>query len=671
MSAYQNNGKPLSQQALYRQKLRLGAYDGPGKPSVGVSSNASDAAALLAASSDLTVNPSFDRTKPAADAQTAALIAKKPETAAWTRTSTDPYADAAAAKAKVTSPSVTQLELGVPASYDKSSIYSRAKTNSSQSMTSRSTPEKAVSKHGLASKQTAPASPLNISKISLLADQNSSLMINKRFNPDQDYRSGIISVKDEATAAQAATASAQLMKHGSGHSDAMSSKRRTQLFQASEVVDAQLLATANAKAAERLDSINLVTNTDLKQQVQLYTKALQAAQLDSEARVSARKSGMIDLGGGLLLPASEVDRLANLIVQPVIDDLGAKADAQRETCEQQKRKKFELGLLHARAKKADEERRQAEKVAKEKAKEARIADHEARKFAEDEKVRQFEAEKLAAVEEKAKELSDLKATQAQEQEELLRGKDENEKSNEREELGYIDERKTELETLQIEKDGIMKPIKEELEAESEKIKEMSSNREAIRAEYEEAQKLNNERAAKVAELKKRLEEAERNLQHHNELAAEIISKREALDKEVAQLEERCASQLLNADQSKAELDRDVCDLEKQKQKNREAKAATRIDILKAHEERVSDAHKINNELPEHLRKPVDEQKLLDTGSLFSKEEEDVERVEQVQRISVKTKPDSFKRKRSLREKLSDVKHSFMPSSKSSSLGNEH
>lgn len=659
MSVYQNNGRPLSQQALYQQKLRLGIYDSPGKPSVGVSSNASDAAALLAASSDLTVNPTYERTKVAPEAHTAALAAKKSDTSSWSRTSTDPYADAAAASAKAAPASAAaKLDLGIPSSYNKSSVYNQARTNSANSMTSRTTPEKVVSKHGLASKTAPSSSPLNIAKISQIADQNSSLMINKRFNPENDYRSGINSSKSDP-AASAAVSAPQLMKHGSGHSDAVASQRRTQSFQASEVVDAALLAAASAKATERLNSISSTSSLDIKQRAQVYSKALAAAQRDSEARLSNHKSGMIDLGGGLSLPVSEVDKLANLIVQPVLDDLGLKAEAQRESDAKQKRKKFELIQLHQKAKREDEERKMAEKAEREKEKEERIAAHEQEKAAEDEKVKEFEAEQLLIVDGKQKELDDLKASHAEEQEALLKDKTDNDARIEEEESKLIADRKEELEKMQAEKDEIMKPITDELDEETGKLTELKSERDAAKAEYEETQKINDERAAKVAELKQKLEEATQGIEQHNALLQEILPKREALDTEVGELEESSAAQLLNADQAKEELDKETADLEKQKLEYTNTKASNKKDILKMHEDRVADAHKVNNELPEHLREPVDEKKLLDTGSLFSVEEPVKVPVQKEAKASF---PEKAKRRRSLREKL---KHTFLPSSGSS------
>lgn len=660
MSAYQNNGKPLSQQALYQQKLRQGVYSNPGKPSVGVSSNASDTAALLAASSDLTVNPTYERSKPAAEAHTAALAAKKSETTAWKRESTDPHADAAAASAKVKTVTAKKSELGLPDTYDKSAVFTKAKSNSANSMTSRSTPEKSVSKHGLASKQAAQASPLNIGKISQLADQNSSLMISKRFNPENDYRSGINSSKSNAAAVAAAnTTTPQLMRHGLGYSDSQSSQRRTLTFQASEVVDAALLAAASAKASERLNSISSASTLDIRERAQAYSKALTAAQKNSETRLSAHKSGMVDLGGGLLLPIGEVDKLANLIVQPVLDDLSSKAVAQRESDEKQKKKWFELTQLHQKSKKEDEEQKLAEKAERERAKEARIAAHEEEKAGEDEKVRQFEAEKQAIYDGKLAEFNELKEGHAAEQEELNKEREENEARIHEEESGLIEGRKTELEEMQAEKDELLKPVNEELEVETAKLNELTTERDSHKSEYDEIQKINDERAAKVAELKKKLEETNQGIEQHNALLLEVVPKREALDTELGELEETSKARLLNAEDSKKELDKDVADLEKQKLEYTATKASSKKEILDAHQQRVVDAHKINDELPEHMREPINEKKLLDTSSLFSAEKK-VEEAEVAEKKDSKTSLDKASRRKSFRQKLSGIKSTLLP-----------
>lgn len=48
--------------------------------------------------------------------------------------------------------------------------------------------------------------------------------------------------------------------------------------------------------------------------------------------------------------------------------------------------------------------------------------------------------------------------------------------------------------------------------------------------------------------------------------------------------------------------------------------------MAAIDEKVKDEHKINSELPEHLREEVDEGKIRDTSSIFSGEEPEIKHV---------------------------------------------
>lgn len=656
MSADQSNYRPLSQQALYQQKVRLGVFENPSKPMLGVSSNAPDAAALLAASSDLTVHPTYERPRAAPEAHTAALAAKTSKVTVLLRESTDSYAEAAAVSAKVTPAQPTQPDLGVP-TYDKTSVYNQAKTNSVISMTARSSPEKSVSKHGLTSKNIPTSLPLNIGKISQMADQNLSTLIGKLFKQEKANLFRINSAKSES-AASAAFAFAPASKHDSGYTDAQTAQRKLQTFQASDVVDAALLAAASAKATERLDSINLANSAELRQQAQMYSKALAAAQKRSETRLSSNKASMIDLGGGLSLPAAEVDKLASLIVQPVLENLGQKAEAQREFEAKQKRKRAELVQLHQKAKKEDEERKIAEKAVREKAKKERAAAHEQSKAAEYEKVRQFQAFSRAIAEEKQKELDDLKAMHETERAEHLKIKTDNDARINEKESGLIAGRKAELEKMQAEKDEELKPINKEAEEESAKLKELTTERDRVKAEHDEKQNANNEWAAKVAALKKKLEKTNKVIDQHNSALADIMPKCEALESELRELQGLCEAHLLNDEQAQKELCKEISDLEKLKSELTQSKSTHKKDILSLHQERVADAYRINGELPEHLRETVDENKLLDTGSLFS--------VEAPVANAASTEPASrdVKRKKSLRSKFS-IKL-FLPSSRSSS-----
>lgn len=608
MSVYQAQGKPLSQQALYQQKLRQGYFNSPGKPSVGVASSASDTAALLAASTDLTVKPSYERLRAAPEAHNAA-----------TSVNLD--------RKNVPAAPVAKPELGIPLSYDQGSVYRQAHSNSTSTMTLRTTPEKSVSKHGLASKPSV-ASTLNIGKISQVADKNSSLLLNKRFNPGQDHRSGIkpaefLTEEEESFAAQSAGRSLT-MKHGSGYTDSISTQKRTKTFQAADVVDASLLAAASAKAQERLSSINAIHLLDLKAQAQLYSKALATAQKNSEERLKSHNNGMVDLGGGLSLPLSEVDKLANLIVQPVLTDINTKAAAQREYDQAQQNKHTELKSLHAKAKKEEETRKHADKIQRLKEKDQRILANEDKKKAEDQKFSEYQNEQNTIVDGKTQELRDLQAKYADEKEALLKEKKENEDRISEEETGLIKGRKEELETMQKVKDDILKPTLDELKIETEKLKNLTDTKDQLTSEVRSGESVKADYEAKIKELKEKLELTKAKIESTTLEHKEFVEKRETTDKEVKELKESSDKALKEVEGSHKELDGEIEALKKEKEDNVATKATHKKDIQQQIEEKVKGEHEINKQLPEHLQETIDEDDIRDTGSLFTVEEKKVE-----------------------------------------------
>ena len=68
----------------------------------------------------------------------------------------------------------------------------------------------------------------------------------------------------------------------------------------------------------------------LKAQAQLYANALALAQKRSDERLQSRAAGLINLGGGLTISQSELDKLASTYVQPILDDIEGKAEAKRQ-----------------------------------------------------------------------------------------------------------------------------------------------------------------------------------------------------------------------------------------------------------------------------------------------------------------------------------------------------
>ncbi|CUM65440.1 uncharacterized protein PRCAT00003079001 [Priceomyces carsonii] len=586
-SIYQTNGKPLSQQALYQQKLKQGIFGGPGAPSIGVNTNASDTAALLAASADLTVKPSYERTI-ALEAQTAALAARKEEIRIWTRDQVSPYADAAASSSLSNSKATTTL------------------------------------------KPVSSSSTLNIEKINQVANANSTKSLNSRFNPELDYRSGLkrqkpaefLTEKEEHLAEEGALAS---LKHGAGYSNQVSSQRRSQSFQASDIVNAKLLAAANSKANEALKSFE-VSPDDFKAKAQVYAHALAVAQKNSEERIKNNKIGIINLGGGLTMTQSELDKMATLIVQPVLKDLSTKAEGQREYEKTFKQKFEELTERYNKSKEVEVQKKSQERADIELAKMSRTKANDDRKKDLDKEYLEFQDNRNNEVEQKTAELKDLELKYAEEKEELLTEKQAAQNRIEEEEAKLIDERKTELKELQSEKDEILRPTLDSLKEESAKLKELTDARDALQSEVTKGEDLNKEYEANLKELTENLESTKAEIEKYTADLEAADKEYEETSTQVDDLHQQSSDELQKANNSHKDLDDKIALLTKTKEENLAKKNTQKEEIKNQIDEKVKEEHKINDELPEHLRKNIDEKKLRDTGSLFSVEEPSVKEV---------------------------------------------
>lgn len=629
-SIYQVDGQPLSEAAIYQQRLRQGIYKSPSIPSVGVNRNASDTAALLASSSDLNVRPAYERDI-APEAHTAALAAKREDVSIWSRDHADVNAEHAATSSiagsgKQTGASSTKSGLGV-GTYDKKSVFNAASKNSSASIMSRSDPVK-DSRHGLAS-QSAAAS-LNIAKISQVANKNSARSLDSRFNPQLDHRSGLVNHQkpeyltqlEENLAASGAEAS---LKHGGLASAAAAARLRSKSFKSTDLPYPNLLQAANGKAQERLKTINSSSPADFKQKAQLYANALALAQKRSDDRIKQNVEGVINLGGGLTITRNEINKKASLIVDPVLVDIENKAKNQRDIDEANALKKKELHELHEKAKQEEIDRKNKLKQDYEQAKRERIVANEERKKEEDNKFIEYQGQRNQEVETKLEELRSLQEQFNEEKEKLLAEKQENEDQIKAEEEELIAGRTKEIEGMQTERTDNIKPLLDELEVENSKLKELVDEKLDLAEEVENLEVLNKSHHEKLKILEDGLEAVNQDIEKYTTELDALTKEESEMEKNVSDFNTSSEKELKDVDNSHKELQQKIDELNEEKESKLKEKSSKKEEIQSGLKKSVKNEHEINSHLPEHLKKDVDEHKILDTGSLFSVEDKPAEK----------------------------------------------
>lgn len=639
MSVYQQEGRPLSQEAIHQRRLRQGIYTTPTTPTRGVSLNASDAAALLAHTADLTVRPAYERPRAAPEAHTAALVAKAPRAAtpeapelgvgAYHKGTV--YRAALALALRV--PTFT-LELGVGAYLASlmGAVYSAALRNLARLMTLRVLPEKLAARHGLAG--GAAAEPVDYARLQAAAEGNTAGLIAQRFNPDVGFRHGVrTDTPQPATHTLSSTFTA-----------GQAAQRRTQLFAAVDVVDLTLLAAALARAHKRLEALAAQDLAELKRQVRLYAQAFDAAQKKLDERMRLHRAGEVDLGGGLKLPIHQVDRLAALVVQPVLEDIDRRAREQRESDLAAATRKAELRAEHERAKAEDAQRRAADKAAREHARVERIAANEARKKDADVAYGDYQTGRHGEVTAKHDEHAALVRQYAEEKAALEQEHAAHTARIGADEEALVQGRKDELAQMQRERDDELAPTLELLRRETEQLQQVTGERDTLKSAVEELEAAHAAHEQRLAELREQLAAAESGIGAVSELLESTAAQRKDAELHVAQLEQEHAAQLELALAAHADLDAGIAELELQRAEHTEAKKHHRGEIEAHIERQIKDERKINRALPEHLQEDVELARFRDVGSLFSKETEpkpEPKRMESVAEAA-ETKPEAPK-----------------------------
>lgn len=601
-STYQVEGKPLSRAAQYQQKLKLGVFFSPSNPSLGVSTNASDTAALLASSSDLTVKPTYERE-----------VGREASIAAVSVRSISAQKGKKGDEGEVS----YKVRYGVP-QYDQGSIYKVASQKSGSTMTQRTNPAM-DQRLGLATKSAAAS--LNVQKLNSKATEKSSKSLHSRFNPELDYRSGIqrtlpaeyLNQKEEDLAANSAAA---LLKHGGSATERASAVDRLNAFKAKDVLYPQLLAAANDKAQGRLKTISSISPVDMRLQVKLYASALAEAQRRSNVRTKNRELGMVDLGGGLLIPQNELDKKASLIVDPILDDLNTRALSLRDHDQVLTAKAEELALLHAKAKEEETAKRQQEKEKFEEDKREKEREDEQRRNEEDAKFEDYKKDKEGVLQNTLNELKELENKYAEERVNLLSQRDENNQRIENEENELRESYRKELVDMQAEKDDQLKPTLDELQAEQMKLKELQEKRDKAQAEHDKKKQLNDEYKVKLEELENNLKNTRDDIEYYKVEFEKASEDHATLRRQTDELKQKLKEEYNTSDKSHRDLDASLRKLETDKENQTKDLSRKENEIKEKTDRRIQNEHEYNNELPQHLRHEVPEKKYKDVGNLF-------------------------------------------------------
>ncbi len=652
-SVYQAEGQPLSEEAIYRSKLKNGGHTVPSSNSYsGVDAGAPDTAALLAVNSDLSVHP-YQRHL-SAEAAIAALSANhlsstpssSPREPALNGSS---YRDAESAailvKNHAATPHVTNRSsssLSRQSSNSLSSVYLSSAKNGSPKparsfnidainkaanqqaasrLGSRLQPATKISSNGLGKRPadvTEQNSSMSISRITARARDSARRELESRLSEKQVFN-GIPTPSDTASkwsklASQCATASNATGKLP----DYASDERKT--LEKNTLVSLSVLAAATSRVEEKMKQMDRDTvSRIIFSNPELNEKAMAAAK-EWAAKFTKNAGGSkaiyasgknynsdeaeINLGGGLFMKASEITAMANSLVKPALEEIEKNSDHQRKL---DARNLVVLRKIKKREVEHKNEIRQSkeqEKKVRETEVEKRREELEGMKGDINEDQEKLLEEQKKALEEKNAEFDAQVAEEEKQKKELDDERDEKLKVIADAKAEKDAEREKEATDLQEEKKKDLAPILADLEKETKILDELTKNREEKEAFFNE-QKARDDKATeelasadhKLAKLTEQLERIEREQKEAASKAVEDVaaaaSAKAAFEKTAAEKN----SKLEELGKERSVLEGRISSSDKE-----------RVDLISKLNEQGEENHtqavQINEILPEHLQKEV-------------------------------------------------------------------
>lgn len=631
-SVYQTDlSKPLSKEAMYKAQLKYGIYQSPSQPTLGVSSsaNASDTAALLAASTDLSIKP-YKRDV-AADAQTAALFAKAATITPYQREVADEAhlasMSAVSRKSKISFVGSTKESSQSPSpSSAAASALKHKKSNGSISTTdttiSKSSQKAAAASiksrnsrgiGSLVSENLASlyefdairngtiknSTNLDLSKINASSKANAEQALNERFHPEMDYRSGLQTeskLSDEKLSEFAGSA-ALASKDYEAPVDPNLEARNIYF---NSLVDPKVLAKASLNADNTLKSIDSdLYSRHLFLNPEFNKAALAIAQKKYE--IASVNTGKVNLGGGLFMTPDELDKIARKNIDPVLSTIDKQTTLQREHDAKVAAEKKAREEEHQKAKQAQIQAKLEAKRQKEEEKLQR------RRELEEEKARQVKAKKdledlkkeeLA----KQKEILSLKKTEeARKKEELLAKKKEEEERIAKEAKEAQELREAELEASRKDRDEKLAPILAELQKETDKLDVLTEEKQALEditqshlTRLTNAKELLTSSETEITHLEGSLKTLQLDIQNSTSEQEKLAKEAEA-----KKVEAELAQQKLQQVESEALVKN--LEIEKLKNETLEKKLALQMKLEEEKIKALNEEKEIIETLPPHLK----------------------------------------------------------------------
>ncbi|CUS20517.1 LAQU0S01e08394g1_1 [Lachancea quebecensis] len=332
-TVYRKDGKPLSQEALYRAQQKYGVFQSPARQTgsgVKDSKMASDVAANLANNNRTTIE-AYKRVLDSNASRAATAVSSRSRSSSVTSSATVVSTNSKSTNAAVKALSAKPVEQPVApkkTNMNMSKILVGAEAAAEKRIGIRMKPEKVVY---VPSKESGKAAERSMSITPEVMDK---LKTKGEYEAEAE-----VEADPKKYASKAAYAVRDFDPNEATEKDLLEREKRKQAY-FGMLTSPQVLSLARANAQVKLDQIDKDAPGSLYKNEEFNKLAVALAQKNSTKR--SEHHGKINMGGGLWLTQADVQNIAQGLITPVLDEVDSRALQQRAVDEDIKQRKIDF-----------------------------------------------------------------------------------------------------------------------------------------------------------------------------------------------------------------------------------------------------------------------------------------------------------------------------------------
>ncbi|KAM3163594.1 Eisosome protein 1 [Lachancea thermotolerans] len=524
-AVYRKDGKPLSQEALYRAQQKYGVFQSPARQTgsgLKDSKMASDVAANLANNNRTTIE-AYKRVLDSNASRAATAVSSRSRSSSVTSNATVVTTSSKSTNAAVKALSSKPVEQPVApkkSNMNMSKILVGAEAAAEKRIGIRMKPEKIVY---VPSKESGKAAERSMSLTPEIMD---------KLKTKGDYEAEAeVEADPKKYASKAAFAVRDFDPNEATEKELLEREKKKQAY-FGMLTSPQVLSLARANAQVKLDQIDKAAPGSLYKNEEFNKLAVALAQKNSTKR--SEHHGKINMGGGLWLTQADVQNIAQGLITPVLDEVDSRALQQRAIDEDIKQRKIDFKEQNAAWIELQRNKLSNDKMYSRETRMRHKRETEGLHARTERKFQDLCASKDSEVAEMEKALQNAKDSYAALQKQMEEDLEKERLRVEAEVAALKKEQEEDLKAARVEQEQELKPYVDDVKAAEAEHERLTAERDSLNKEIEELRASIESHKVRIEELDNEISDSAAKHEEEEGKREELTKHKEEFDQEVSE-----------------------------------------------------------------------------------------------------------------------------------------